>query len=84
MLKGYSNSVVLTCHCDASEAADGDQARLLTQNRAKALKDALVGEGCNPLKIATAGYGTSMQLVPSSNPQSRQKNQRIEITFKKQ
>jgi hypothetical protein len=84
LLKRHTNSVVLACHCDASEAADGDQARVLTQNRAKALKDALVGEGCNPLKIATAGYGTSMQLVPSSNPQSRQKNQRIEITFKKQ
>ena len=84
LLKRHTNSVVLACHCDASEAADGDQARLLTQNRAKALKDALVGEGCNPLKIATAGYGTSMPLAPSSNPQSRQKNQRIEITFKKQ
>lgn len=51
----------------------------LSQQRADAVRDLLVGRGIPPQRIATKGYGPKYPLVDNSSAAARQQNRRVEI-----
>lgn len=72
-------------HTDAVGSDDYNQK--LSERRAAAVRNALVGRGSAPDTLATLGYGESKPVAPnqnadgSDNPQGRQKNRRVEIVI---
>ena len=53
----------------------------LSQLRAKAVADVLLGEGVAPARIATKGFGESFPRVPTRDGVSEPRNRRVEITL---
>jgi outer membrane protein OmpA-like peptidoglycan-associated protein len=56
---------------------------LLSQNRAKALRDYLVKKGITPQRINHKGFGETTPVAPNTTPEGRALNRRIEFTLKK-
>lgn len=56
-----------------------DYANRLSANRAKAVAGWLTGRGIGAERVQYRGYGKTNPLVPNTNPESRKKNQRVEI-----
>lgn len=59
---------------------DDKFANELSSKRAKSVADWLVGKGVAASQIEHKGYGKTRPLLPNINPESRKKNQRVEIT----
>ncbi len=55
--------------------------QLLSEKRADAVRAYLVEAGIDPAVLATAGLGKSSPLVEGSDPQSRQRNRRVELAI---
>ncbi|MEF3367259.1 OmpA family protein [Methylocystis sp. 9N] len=59
----------------------------LSERRASAVRNALVGRGLAPDALATRGFGKSKPVAPnqnadgSDNPQGREKNRRVEVVI---
>jgi outer membrane protein OmpA-like peptidoglycan-associated protein len=53
----------------------------LSEERAQAVRDALVGLGINPERIRTRGYGENFPVASNENPGGRQLNRRVEIVI---
>ncbi len=53
--------------------------QLLSEKRAKAVKEWFVKRGINPDKLLPVGYGMENPLVPNNSKENRQKNRRCEI-----
>ncbi len=51
----------------------------LSNDRAKAVMDYLVGHGIAQDRITAKGYGKTQLLVPSTTPEGRAKNRRVEV-----
>lgn len=51
----------------------------LSQRRADAVKNALVGRGVNSARISTIGYGESKPVASNATEAGRQQNRRVEI-----
>lgn len=51
----------------------------LSKKRADAMKEVLVGRGCNANSIETIGKGPTEPLVPNTSEANRKKNRRIDI-----
>lgn len=51
----------------------------LSQRRAQAVVDYLVGKGIDPSRLEATGYGETKPLVPNSSPVNKAKNRRVEI-----
>ncbi|MBU0993067.1 MAG: OmpA family protein [Proteobacteria bacterium] len=71
-------SILIKGHTDSDGPADYNQ--VLSLNRARAVRTYLVSKfGISPAKLATAGYGESIPLVPNTTPENKQINRRVEI-----
>ncbi|MGI9034712.1 MAG: OmpA family protein [Pyrinomonadaceae bacterium] len=59
--------------------SDGSDAKnqTLSENRAKAVHDALVGFGVNPNMLETQGYGAKVPAAPNDTPEHKFQNRRI-------
>lgn len=56
----------------------------VSENRAKSVKDWLVGNGqIPPVCMKTAGYGATQPVAPNTTPDGRQKNRRVEVKIEK-
>ncbi|MBT5858520.1 MAG: OmpA family protein, partial [Flavobacteriales bacterium] len=55
----------------------------LSEDRANAVKEFLVNNGCDENKIITIGYGESKPLNGNKNTSERKKNRRVEFKFVK-
>ncbi|MET0286114.1 MAG: OmpA family protein [Polyangiales bacterium] len=51
----------------------------LTQQRAEAVRNWLVGAGVSSERLSAKGYGTTRPLVPNITPANRTRNRRIEL-----
>jgi len=85
MLAGYMSKfqekeVTIAGHTDSSGSAKLN--KKLSQQRADFIRNLLVTKGVAESRITTLGYGQSQPIAENTTRDGRQKNRRIEITFK--
>ncbi len=66
-------------HTDSVGSASANYA--LSQRRADAVRDALVGMGVSANRLSTRAYGADMPASDNGTPTGRQMNRRVEIVF---
>ncbi|MGA3051173.1 MAG: OmpA family protein [Chitinispirillaceae bacterium] len=77
-LKAYPNlKVEIAGHTDEEGSDSYNMA--LSNDRAKAVMDYLVSHGIAQNRITAKGYGKTQFLVPSTTPEGRAKNRRVEV-----
>ena len=57
--------------------------KLLSEQRAKAVYDFLIAEGCDPALLRWKGYGKTKPVADNRTESGRQKNRRVELRFVK-
>ncbi len=72
-------TVLIEGHTD-STGSDATNLRL-SQERADAVRMALISEGIAPGRIAATGLGSSRPVAPNSTVEGRQQNRRVEIVI---
>jgi outer membrane protein OmpA-like peptidoglycan-associated protein len=55
--------------------------RRLSERRAEAVKQAIVGRGIEPSRIVTEGYGEQYPVASNDNEAGRQRNRRVEVVI---
>ena len=51
----------------------------LSEQRANAVKEFLIKEGCNPNQLTTKGFGKTKPVAPNDTEKGRSKNRRVEL-----
>jgi len=69
-------------HTDADGAADYNQQ--LSQKRAEAVRDYLIGKGVAAERISAAGYGESEPVASNDTREGKAQNRRVELRIQKQ
>jgi OmpA-OmpF porin, OOP family len=62
--------------------ADAAAAQSLSEQRAHAVRTALIDQGIAPARLEAVGYGAGRPLVPNITAQNRARNRRIEFVIK--
>ena len=65
-------------HTDNQGSAEFNQA--LSEARAKAVADYLVGQGISPTRLMWKGYGAAVPVDSNDTPEGRQRNRRVEYS----
>jgi len=74
----YNVRILIEGHTD--NQGDPDALLQLSDDRAKAIKNYLVGKGrINPLRIATIGHGAAQPFAGNQSEADRAKNRRVEV-----
>ena len=74
--------IELRGHTDSTNSTgDPDFNRKLSQRRADAVKDALVGRGISGERIGAIGFGESQPVADNATPEGRAKNRRTEFVI---
>ena len=68
----------IEAHSDPSEIADATEAKVLTETRALAVRDALVELGVDSTRLESSGYGLTNPLAPNDP-----RNRRVEFVVVK-
>ena len=76
-LKGSDASVQIVGHTD--DVGDIDINQTLSEERASAIKSALVAQGIEASRITTAGFGPTKPVASNGTADGRQRNRRIEF-----
>lgn len=80
LLEGYpAMKIEISGHTDdvGSDAAN----QLLSQSRAQAVLDYLVGKQIDPARLVSKGYGEAKPLATNGTEEGRQRNRRVEFTI---
>lgn len=78
MRNHYNVRILIEGHTD--NQGDPDALLRLSDDRAKAIKNYLVGKGrINPLRITTVGHGASQPFAQNQTEADRAKNRRVEV-----
>jgi outer membrane protein OmpA-like peptidoglycan-associated protein len=78
VLKQYpETSIRIVGHTDNTGSVDSNQK--LSERRAEAIKNALVGMGANPSRLTTIGYGARKPIASNNSEAGRQQNRRVEV-----
>ena len=72
-------SIQVAGHTDSTGSEQTN--KVLSENRAYNVKNALVGQGVNPNRISSIGFGESAPIADNSNESGRQLNRRVIITI---
>ena len=72
-------SIQVAGHTDSTGSEQTN--KVLSENRADNVKNALVGQGVNPNRISSIGFGESAPIADNSNESGRQLNRRVIITI---
>lgn len=78
----YDLVIEIAGHTDNVGSDDSNQ--LLSENRANAVRDYLVGIGCNPDNITAKGYGETQPVADNESDAGRAQNRRVEIRVKRE
>jgi outer membrane protein OmpA-like peptidoglycan-associated protein len=80
VLNQYPDTTIQVAgHTDSTGSEQLNQE--LSERRASNVKNALVGQGVNPARINTLGFGESAPIADNSNEGGRQLNRRVVITI---
>jgi outer membrane protein OmpA-like peptidoglycan-associated protein len=80
VLNQYPETTILIAgHTDSTGSDTYNQQ--LSERRAAAVKNALSGQGVNPARLSTVGYGESRPIADNNTESGRQINRRVEITI---
>ncbi len=78
VMKAYPRLVIeLQGHTDDQGHSYGNL--VLSEQRVEAVKAHVVGQGIDPKRVSTVGFGESRPLVPNITEENRQKNRRVEV-----
>jgi outer membrane protein OmpA-like peptidoglycan-associated protein len=72
-------TIAVEGHTDSSGAAASNQR--LSEERAQAVREALVAGGVESARITAAGYGPSRPVADNASPAGRTQNRRVEIVL---
>lgn len=78
MLLG-DTSLKVTIATHTASAGDATKNKALSQNRADAIKEYLVGKGVNEKQVEATGYGGERPIADNKTASGRAKNQRVEV-----
>jgi outer membrane protein OmpA-like peptidoglycan-associated protein len=73
-------AVVVQGHTDATGSEEHNQD--LSERRAEAIANRLIGDGVDADRIAAVGYGESYPVANNDSASGRQRNRRVEILLK--
>ena len=77
IIQSKNLKVVIEGHTDN---VGEDAANLtLSEQRANAVKEFLIKEGCNPSQLNTKGFGKTKPVAPNDTDKGRAKNRRVEL-----
>jgi outer membrane protein OmpA-like peptidoglycan-associated protein len=80
VLNQYPDTTIQVAgHTDSTGSEQSNQT--LSENRAANVKNALVGQGVDPSRITTIGFGESAPIADNSSESGRQLNRRVVITI---
>ncbi|MBR6068451.1 MAG: OmpA family protein [Bacteroidales bacterium] len=79
IIKSKHLTVEIAGHTD--NVGDGAMNQRLSEQRAESVKNFFVGEGCNPAKLKTVGYGSTRPVASNKTEEGRKQNRRVEIKF---
>jgi len=80
VLNQYPQTTLLIAgHTDSTGTEQYNQQ--LSERRAEVVKNALAGNGVNPARVRTIGYGESKPIASNDTEAGRQLNRRVEITI---
>lgn len=78
VLKEYDKTIIeVTGHTDSTGSDSYNQA--LSQRRASTVGGYLTGQGINPTRVITQGFGETMPVADNATPQGREQNRRVEL-----
>ena len=75
----YGYKIRLAGHTDNTGKAEDN--KILSQNRAEAVRQQLIKYGCKPEDIKAYGYGDLKPIAPNDTEEGRALNRRVEITI---
>lgn len=75
------NPQITRIRVEGHASADGDDAHNLdlSDRRAKAVRDYLVGQGIDPNKLWAQGFGEQRPIADNNTQEGREKNRRVEF-----
>jgi outer membrane protein OmpA-like peptidoglycan-associated protein len=72
-------TIMIAGHTDSTGSDTYNQQ--LSEQRAMAVKNALTGQGVNPVRMSAIGYGESKPIADNNTESGRQTNRRVAITI---
>jgi len=80
VLKEYKSTMIeVAGHTDSTGSDSYNQ--MLSQQRAQAVSNVLIGDGVQPVRIDTVGYGEARPIASNATAEGRQQNRRVELTL---
>ncbi len=80
VLKEYKSTMIeVAGHTDSTGSDSYNQT--LSQQRAQAVTNVLIGDGIQAVRIDTVGYGETRPIASNSTAEGRQQNRRVELTL---
>ena len=81
IIRDINAKVEISGHTD--NVGNDNANQLLSEQRAKAVYEFLVNEGCDPKLLQWKGYGKNRPIADNQTEEGRQKNRRVELRFVK-